>query len=38
MNVPLPGQGSGWTFGGIIGFSVVIAAIVGVIFWKRHWL
>ena len=38
MNVPLPGQESGWAFGGIIGFSLVIAVLVGVIFWKRHWL
>jgi magnesium transporter len=38
MNVPLPGQGSGWAFGGIIGVSLAVAALVGVIFWKRHWL
>jgi magnesium transporter len=38
MNVPLPGQASGWAFGGIIGLSLVVALIVGVIFWKRDWL
>jgi magnesium transporter len=38
MNVPLPGQHSGWAFGGIIGVSLVIAVLVGAIFWKRHWL
>jgi magnesium transporter len=38
MNVPLPGQESGWAFGGIIGVSLVIAVLVGVIFWNRHWL
>lgn len=38
MNVPLPGQESGWAFGGIIGLSLVIAVLVGVIFWRRHWL
>ena len=38
MNVPLPGQESGWAFGGIIGISLVIGVLVGVIFWKRHWL
>jgi Mg2+ and Co2+ transporter CorA len=38
INVPLPGQESGWTFGGIIGLPLVIAAIVGVIFGRRDWL
>lgn len=38
MNVPLPGQESGWAFGGIIGISLLIGVLVGVIFWKRHWL
>jgi Mg2+ and Co2+ transporter CorA len=38
MNVPLPGQESGWAFGGIIGLSRVIAALVGVIFGRRDWL
>jgi magnesium transporter len=38
MNVPLPAQESGWAFGGIIGVSLVIAVLVGVLFWKRHWL
>jgi magnesium transporter len=38
MNVPLPGQESEWVFEGIIGLSLVIAVLVGVIFWKRHWL
>jgi magnesium transporter len=38
MNVPLPGQESGWAFSGIIGVSLVIAMLVGVLFWKRHWL
>ena len=38
MNIPLPGQQSRWAFGGIIGFSLVIAVLVGVIFRKRHWL
>ena len=38
MNVPLPGQESAWAFGSIIGLSLVIAVLVGVIFWKRHWL
>jgi magnesium transporter len=38
MNVPLPGQESGWAFRGIIGLSLVIAVLVGVIFWKRDWL
>jgi hypothetical protein len=34
----LPGQESGWAFGGVIGGSLVIAVVVGVIFWRRHWL
>jgi magnesium transporter len=38
MNVPLPGQESGWAFRGIIGISLLIGVLVGVIFWKRHWL
>jgi magnesium transporter len=38
MNVPLPGQESWWAFGEIIGGSLVIAGLVGVIFWKRQWL
>jgi magnesium transporter len=38
MNVRLPGQESGWAFGSIIGLSLVIAVLVGVMFWKRDWL
>jgi magnesium transporter len=38
MNVPLPGQESGWAFGSIIGLSLVIAVLVGMMFWKRDWL
>jgi magnesium transporter len=38
MNVPLPGQRSGWAFGGVIAGSLVVAVGVGVIFRKRHWL
>ena len=38
MNVPLPGQESEWAFGGIIGVSLGLVVLVGVIFWKRHWL
>jgi magnesium transporter len=38
MNVRLPGQESGWAFASIIGLSLVIAVLVGVMFWKRDWL
>jgi magnesium transporter len=38
MNVPLPGQGSEWAFGGLIGVSLVIAVLVGLIVRKHHWL
>jgi magnesium transporter len=38
MNIPLPGQGSGWAFGSVIGGSLVIAVLVALVFWKRDWL
>jgi magnesium transporter len=38
MNVGLPGARSPWAFAGLFGLSVLICAVLVLIFRKRSWL
>ncbi|HEX6291194.1 MAG TPA: magnesium transporter CorA family protein [Herpetosiphonaceae bacterium] len=38
MNVGLPFQKSPLAFSGLLLLSLIISVIVGVLFWRRHWL
>ncbi len=38
MNVHLPLESSPWAFAVILGISVVVAAVVTILFWRRDWL
>ena len=38
MNVDVPLDANIWGFGIILGFSLLLTIVLGIIFWKRDWM